>query len=78
MKKCRCIKESSWFLIDDSFDENSKLNGGKYSFQVDEVYEYDEEENWSGKGFFLIHHKHGKENPTGFDEKKFFDHFEII
>ena len=30
MKKCKCIKESSWFLIDDSFDEDSKTKGGKF------------------------------------------------
>ncbi len=39
MKKCKCIKESSWFLIDDSFDKNSKLNGGGFSFQVGSEYD---------------------------------------
>jgi hypothetical protein len=39
MKKCKCIKESSWFLIDDSFDKNSNLNGGGFSFQVGVEYD---------------------------------------
>ena len=78
MKKCKCIKESSWFLIDDSFDEDSKTKGGKFSFEVNETYEYNETESFFGKGYSVIHPIHGKENPTGFDENRFLEHFQII
>jgi hypothetical protein len=78
MKKCKCIKESSWFLIDDSFDKNSKLNGGEFSFQVGSEYDYFEEVTPFGNCISVIHPKHGKENPTGFDERRFCEHFEII
>jgi hypothetical protein len=78
MKKCKCIKESKWFLIDDSFDLDSKLKGGEFSFQTGEIYEYDETETFFGRGYSVIHPIHGKENPTGFDENRFLEHFEII
>ncbi len=78
MKKCKCIKESSWFLIDDSFDENSEIKGGEFSFKVDNIYEYQEEDTWYGNVYKVIHPKHGKEKSTGFDEKRFFEDFEII
>lgn len=67
MKRCRCIKESSWFLIDDSFDKGSKINGGKSYFEVGSEYDFFEVDSWSGKGMSVIHPKHGKENPTVFD-----------
>ena len=76
MNKCKCIKESSWFLIDDSFDENSKLNGGKFSFKPGHSYEYEETVDWFSKGFYIKHPD--KENPTWFDEIRFFEHFEIL
>lgn len=75
--KCKCIKESSWFIIDDSFGESSVI-GGPFSFQVGNIYKYSMEETWSGKCFFVVHPKHGEERGTGFDEKRFFEHFEII
>ncbi len=78
MKKCKCIKESIWFLIDDSFDEDSKINGGQFSFQVNNTYYYYEKDTYWGKSFLVIHEKHSEKNPTGFDERKFFEHFEII
>jgi hypothetical protein len=78
MKKCKCIKESSWFIIDDSFDKDSKINGGQFSFKEGEFYEYDETESFFGRGYSVIHPKHGKENSTGFDENRFLEHFEII
>jgi len=78
MKKCECIKESSWFLIDDSFDENSNIKGGEFSFMVGNTYDCQEEDTWYGKAFNVIHPKHGKENTIGFNEKIFFEHFKII
>ena len=78
MKNCKCIKESSWFMIDDSFDKDSKINGGQFSFEEGVVYEYDETESFFGKGYSVIHPIHGKENPNGFDENRFLEHFEII
>lgn len=78
MKKCKCIKESSWFLIDDSFDKNSNLEGGKFTFQVDSEYDYFEEDTAFGNIISVIHPKHGEENSIGYDEIKFNKHFEII
>lgn len=77
VKKCKCIKESSWFLIDDSFDKNSNLNSGRFSFQVGSEYDYFEEDTPFGNSISVIHPKHGKENPS-FDEIRFYEHFEII
>ena len=75
MKNCKCIKESKWFLIDDL---DSKLKGGEFSFQKEEIYEYNETESFFGGGYSVIHPIHGKENSTGFDENRFLEHFEII
>ena len=41
--KCKCIKSSTWFLIDDSPEQN--LNGGKFEFLVGEEYNFTSEEN---------------------------------
>jgi hypothetical protein len=41
-------------------------------------YDYFEEVTPFGNGMSVIHPKHGKENPTGFDERRFYEHFEII
>jgi hypothetical protein len=75
MKKCRCIKESSWFLIDDSLDKDSNLNGGRFSFQMGSEYDYFEEVTPWGNFKIIIHPKHGKENSIGFDERRFNEHF---
>lgn len=36
--KCKCIKGSKWFQIDDS--ESSTNNGGPYEFIVGEIYDF--------------------------------------
>lgn len=68
--------KSSWFLIDDSFDPNSTINGGPFSFEVDEIYDCYEVDSWIGKGYDVIHPKHGISQ--GFNEDKFFEHFILI
>jgi hypothetical protein len=78
MKKCKCIKESSWFLIDDSFDGNSNIKGGRFSFIENDDYYYFVENTAFGKCFSVIHPKHGKENPVGFSEEKFLENFKIL
>ena len=35
--KCKCIKESKWYCIDDSDDKSN--HGGQYEYIVDEIYE---------------------------------------
>lgn len=78
IKKCKCIQNLNFFLIDDSFDENSKLNGGLYSFVEGEIYDFFTEKSWAGTAYMLIHEKHGIDNPNGVDEFKFLKHFREI
>ena len=78
MKKCKCIKKSKWFLIDDSFDLDSKLKGGEFSFQTGEVYEYDETESFFGGGTFNCFIKADTETlRTCKCFKRFFYHLKI-
>ena len=72
--KCRCITESKWFLIDDSFGEVSDTVGGPYAFIPGEVYEYHIEDSWAGKTYVVINNN----VETGFDEKKFNITFKTI
>ena len=74
MEKCRCKKESKWFLIDDSFDENSGIKGGEYSYEVGSEYEFYISENPIANAYVVIH----KNSSTGFDEKSFNETFDII
>ena len=78
MKRCKCIKQSSWFLIDDSFDASSGLEGGRFSFQDGHEYDCFEEVTPFGKSISVIHPKHGIDNSTGFDQARFDAHFEMI
>lgn len=71
MRKCKCIKESYWFLIDDSFDGQSK--GGKFSFIEGEQYDFYIDNSWC-KSYVVSHDM----SSIGLDEKKFIEHFEII
>ncbi len=72
--KCKCIIESKWFLIDDSFDEVSDIVGGPFSFTPNEVYEYHIEDSWTGKSYVVMNNN----VETGFDESKFNMTFETI
>lgn len=74
MKKCKCIKESKWFTIDDSFDENSQIKGGSYTFNVDEEYDFFTEDTFYGICYTVIHDV----RETGFDEMRFNNHFKAI
>lgn len=73
MNKCKCILESSWYLIDDSFDKNSNIKSGKFSFKEGEKYEYYEEESAFGKSFYVII----DDKKVGFDSDRFNQHFKI-
>lgn len=76
MNKCKCIMKSTWFLIDDSFDPNSDIGGGPFSFEKDETYQYYIEDSFFGKCFHVVHPENGINQ--GFDENKFLEHFIVI
>lgn len=78
--KCKCIKESKWFCIDDS--ENQSNHGGQYDYVIDEIYECEfiPNEYW-GDSYSVKNGSH--ENRFGTDAKKcghwvFFNYFELI
>ena len=78
MSRCKCIKESIWFLIDDSFSGQTVLASGEFAFQPDDIYDYIEEDTFWGRYFLVTHPKNGTENPTAFDAMRFYSHFELI
>jgi hypothetical protein len=78
MKKCKCIYNCQWYLIDDSFGENPTIKGGEIVFRFGIEYDYVEEETAFGKSFSVYHPEQGEENPIGFDEGRFFNHFQIL
>jgi len=74
MKKCKCTHKSSWFLIDDSFDVDSKINGGAFSFDVNEEYVFYIEESIFGICYMVIHTNN---QVVGFNEDKFNECFKL-
>ena len=74
IKKCKCTKESSWLLIDDSFNKESNSKGGSFAFQEEHEYDFYENETAFGKYMLVVHPKHEKENLIGFEEKRFYKH----
>ena len=71
---CKCIKQSDWFKIDDSFsDDNS--NGGEISYLINEIHDL-EKSKWLNEDTFIVKHSNGQ--IITFDEKLFKNHFEII
>ena len=75
MKKCKCKIESMWYLIDDSFNEDSEVIGGSYSYNIGDEYEYNIENSAFGVNY-MVRHDNG--NTVGFDEMKFNKIFDII
>jgi hypothetical protein len=75
--KCKCIRSSSWFLIDDSLEQN--LKGGKFEFILGEEYSYKLEENNFFGNFYHVYFDSTRH--IGFETSgkyNFFDHFEIL
>jgi hypothetical protein len=66
------------FLIDDSFDENSNLQGGQFYYLEGVEYELVVEESWAGKAYIISHNNIYKEQCVGLDESKFLKHFREI
>ncbi len=60
-------------MIDDSFDINSKIDGGAYSYDIGEEYEFSTEETAFGTCYRVSHSAHS----TGFDERVFNTNFII-
>ncbi len=54
------------------------LNETFYYLYLCNEYDFFEEFTPFGNGMSVVHPKHGKENPIGFDERRFYKHFEII
>lgn len=71
--KCKCIKSSKWFKIDDSPEQNQ--NGGKFEFLVNQEYNFKLENNNFGDCYYV---SFDDTKEVGFDTSKFFDNFQII
>ena len=76
--KCKCIKSSTWFKIDDSLEQN--LNGGKFEFLVGKEYNFKIENTNFGDCYYVSFDENkeigfGTSNISAYN---FFDYFVII
>lgn len=72
IRKCICIRKSSWFLIDDSFDKDSNIRGGPFSFNIGDEYEFRTSDSPFGICYTVINN----DKEVGYDELLFNSLFE--
>lgn len=74
MKKCKCVKKLVFFVIDDSFDDNSSIKSGPLEFDVDTIYNFELMNSYFGSSYVL----NNNGSKFGLDEAKFNLYFEEI